>query len=174
MNNVAEIAVPKQLLTKYFFGNSTTTVNLTKVKNINELLICSNFSYEVAYFTKFQCEPPWEKWEITIPQLIKSWELIELDLKHLFNNQNYDEIAKLMKLGTAVFIQTLFWLNEQPVTFQKSLPNTVNLKISLINLTDRLTFILEKLTFPHAFVQLQQLMIELNKKIAIKKSLIKD
>lgn len=106
--------------------------------------------------------------EEEITRLLEGWGKVQGDLEILYQNRDQKKTILGMEKGIALFIQFLFWTNDQPVMLKE--PNPLNrIEIKPVNLEERLGFILARPNLFHSYRQLSELMIELEKLFVKKK-----
>lgn len=165
------ITIPPQLQSDYFFEHNTTVeIDIEATKNNEVLHINDLFPYELAYYAKIESYRPWKDAEITVLQLFNYWKPLSKTLAQLFEKRDRLNVQKPMKQGIALFIQCLFWVNDLPVIFYEQTIRDNDLTWKPVNVIERLEFILHRPNFYHSFVQLNELMIELEKQYHIKKA----
>lgn len=170
MGKTKRISIPPQLQLDYFFEDEHIDLAIEKVKNTDALIHHELFPYELAFYANIECYHPWEDANHSVLQLIHEWKQLHVRLADLFEKRDRLNVHKPMKQGIALFIQCLFWLNDIPVAFVEQRINDEQLKWKPINIKERLAFILQQPTFYHSFVQLNELMAELEKRYYIKKA----
>jgi len=108
----------------------------------------------------------------TIPSLIEEWKLIKGKLEQLFKLRDKKAIEEPMKQGIALFVQMLHSSNglsvcPSPIQYHQ-------LRLKPVNVEERLEFILARPHLYHSFIQLVELMNEMEKQwfkvMAINKS----
>lgn len=170
MINHITLPIPKELQHSFFFSvNEKLIVDQTSLTNMN---ITIPFLYEAAFYSKVEAFKPWEKQEECIPILLKEWEAIKPQLEGYFSRRDIKQVEKPMKLGISLLIEFVYWTNELPVNFSKVILQK-NIKIMPVNLEERLSFILAKPTLHHSFIQLNELMLEMEKQYEKQKALKK-
>ncbi|MDZ5473222.1 hypothetical protein SM124_16005 [Bacillus sp. 31A1R] len=119
------------------------------------------FMYELAYYCNISMLQPWNSIEETIPCLIEEWKLLKDKVEQLFKMRNTKEVTEPMKQGIALFIQLLHWSNGLPVCLSPI--QYEQLTIKPVNVKERLEFILSRPHLYHSFIQLVELMTEMEK-----------
>ncbi|MDQ0271043.1 YpoC family protein [Cytobacillus purgationiresistens] len=120
------------------------------------------FKYEAAYYAGFPAEKPWVQQEIFIPLVIKEWKALHVHLRSIYVKRQREEAVEPMKQAIALCIQFLFWLNNQPVKFIQA-KIEASLAISPVNVMERLAFIMKRPSLYQSFIQLGEVMIEMEK-----------
>ncbi|CAM3979096.1 YpoC family protein [Lederbergia lenta] len=128
------------------------------------------FSEEIGYYTRDKTKVyPWQQMDQNITGLLFQWEQLNGVLEKQFKVNKNGE--KNMMLGAiAIFLQLLFWTNGEPVNLKQLEGKLTNFQIKPFNIYDRLIFIFSRPTSFHTFKQLQELMLEQQKKFAVKKA----
>lgn len=166
------VSVPSQLQCPYFFGEHQMKLHIEPLIHCEELFINDYFPYEVAYYVGIDVYRPWEHANDAVAQLIDYWKPLSQKLSHLFEKRNRMNVQKPMKQGISLLIQCLFWINNKPVIFYEQSIKDDDLKWKPVNIKERLEFILHRPNVYHSFVQLNELMIELEKQFHIKRNKI--
>ncbi|WP_139311215.1 YpoC family protein [Bacillus sp. MRMR6] len=109
----------------------------------------------------------------SIIKLLSEWAEVKTPLESFYRNRDQQNTTEGMKRGLAIFIQFLFWSNEEPILGAKPI-TTNNLIIKPFNLEERLSFVIARPNLFHSYRQLSELMIEQEKlyakKMALKKA----
>lgn len=170
MGKSKRISIPPQLQLNYFFEHQSIDFHVENVKKNDELIISDWFPYELAFYSKIESYRPWEDASNSVLQLIHYWKQLHKRLADLFEKRDRLNVHRPMKQGIALFIQCLFWMNDVPVIFSEQSIKIVNLKWKPVNVKERLEFIIHQPNYYHSFVQLNELMNELEKQYHIKKA----
>lgn len=165
------LVVPATLTNSFFFSeNETLTVAKDTLQVFN---VTIPFQYEVAFFSAIEAIKPWEYPEEYAHLLIREWQNDKILLEELFAKRNRKQTADLMKKGISLFLEFVYWTNGFPVELSRNLVSE-KLKVHPVNLEERLKFIIERSTLYHSFIQLNELMIEMEKQwvkqLALKKA----
>ena len=165
------LPIPKELEHPFFFSNNKTIrVEPTSLTSISLRL---PFLYEAAFYSNVDTFKPWENHEEFIPLLLKEWNAIKPQLEDFFSRRDIKQVEKPMKFGISLLIEFVYWTNEEPVKFSQPI-QLGNLKVKPVNLEERLAFILARPTLHHSFIQLGELMVEMEKQyvkqLALKKA----
>ncbi len=128
------------------------------------------FSEEIGYYTRDKTKVyPWQQMDQNITGLLFQWEQLNGVLEKQFKvNKNGEK--NMMLEAIAIFLQLLFWTNGEPVNLKQLEGKLTNFQIKPFNIYDRLIFIFSRPTSFHTFKQLQELMLEQQKKFAVKKA----
>lgn len=118
------------------------------------------FLYEAAFYAGVKTLRPWERKEECIPLLLEEWREQKNALEAHFAVRNQKAAQEPMKIAIAIFLKLLFWTNGQPVDFRAE---PQELQIHPVNLKERLEFICKRPASYHAYVQLSELMAEMEK-----------
>lgn len=161
------VIVPKVLIHPLFFSKDETMM-LPK-ESLNQFDWERVFLYEVAYFCGIDSLKPWEMHEQVIPILLKESAVIQKELQTIFQQKNKKLALPMMKKAIALFLEMFHWANEVPVQLYPSIQYE-RLDIQPINVRERLEFILVRPNAYHSFVQLCELIVEMEK--VYKKSLV--
>lgn len=104
--------------------------------------------------------------------LVEEWKIVQEQLEVLYRNRDQKNSLEGMKKGISLFIQFLFWTNEQPI--DPNMPITLELlEVKPVNLEERLGFIISRPNLFHSYRQLSELMTEQEKLYAKNKILKK-
>jgi hypothetical protein len=107
-----------------------------------------------------------------IINLLSEWAEIKTSLESFYRKRDQKNTTEGMKRGLAIFIQFLFWSNEEPIQRTKHITLN-NLIIKPVNLEERLSFVIARPNLFHSYRQLSELMIEQEKLYAKKTALKK-
>ncbi|MFE8695696.1 YpoC family protein [Cytobacillus sp. FJAT-53684] len=171
MNEQMILSIPVELIHPFFFStNDHLTLDKDDRQNLNPKV---PFLYEAAFFSKIDALKPWQMHEQCIPLLINEWSTEKVNLEKLFTIRDYKNTLAPMKKGIGLFLQFVYWANDNPVNFQKPFTSE-DLKVQPVNMGERIGFIIQRPTLYHSFAQLNELMIEMEKQyvkhMAIKKA----
>ena len=172
MTECITLPIPRELEHPFFFSdNKTIIVEPTSFTSIN---LCIPFLYEAAFYSKVDTFRPWDNHEEFIPLLLKEWNAVKPLLEDFFSRRDIKQVEKPMKFGISLLIEFVYWTNEEPVKFSQKEIQLGNLKVKPVNLEERLAFILSRSTLHHSFIQLGELMVEMEKQyvkqMALKKA----
>ncbi|PLR77174.1 hypothetical protein CU633_11530 [Bacillus sp. V3-13] len=151
--------VPGELNNPFFL---TTEAGISEERKGNEMQIFPLFYYDWAFYSNIEALKPWEDPAQYVPLLFAEWKRLKDGLVQLFENRNPGSAEMPMKKGIGLFVEGLFWTNGQPAVVS-SLDHAENLAIKPVNLRERLEFIMNRPTLYHSFIQLSELMTELEK-----------
>lgn len=118
------------------------------------------FLYEAAFYAGIPAVRPWENNEKYIPVLIDEWAGQKRILGMHFSNRDRKAALGPMKASLGVFLQLLYWTNSKPVNLQA---DPGELTIKPVNLKERLDFIAARPAFYHSYIQLSELIAEMEK-----------
>ncbi|MCS0786961.1 hypothetical protein NX021_02175 [Cytobacillus firmus] len=166
-----EIAIPvtEQLCHSLFYKMNDSLA--VKEGSLSAYQPLPPFLYEAAFYAGIPAVRPWETSEKYIPVLMNEWA----GQKHLlgmhFSNRDQKAALDPMKVSLGVFLQLLYWANSRPVNFQS---DPGELPIKPVNLKERLNFIFTRPAFYHSYIQLSELIDEMEKQymkmLALEKS----
>lgn len=162
-------SIPEELQHPLFFQSGEISWEQDDEKNWN---FSRPFIYDCAYFVGFNSLTPWFSREVSVPGLLQQWEKLKEPLRNHFSNRNKTEAASLMKLGTAFFLEFLFWSNRKPVRLYPQISYD-ELQIKPVNIKERLDFIVGRQNTYHSFMQLVELFTEMEKLFAKSKVIYK-
>lgn len=171
MTEEITINIPHELEHPFFFLAKEKLI--VERKTLQTMNINIPFLYEAAYYSGIDAMKPWEMKEECIPLLISEWKKIKSTLDELFLNRSYKQALEPMKKGISLLLEFIYWANESPVQFFEA--DFINkLAFRPVNIGERLSFIIERPSFYHSFIQLSELMVEMEKqyvkKLAVKKA----
>ncbi|MBM7604387.1 hypothetical protein JOC75_002390 [Metabacillus crassostreae] len=155
--------IPAAFLFPPFDKNCGGFITFNETTQLVEVLQREPFYYDILFnINQASSYKPWKTPTFVLQEIFELQHSLMNQIKEGFRSRkpNKDLLIKLLSL----FIISLFWLNKQPV---KSLDikgmEIDKLLRKPVNCEERLTFILKKPTQYHAFIQLEQLFIELEK-----------
>lgn len=164
-NQSFTLPVPAELRNRFFFEE-----NCVNIEQPLELLSV-NFFCEILFYNGIETFKPWENPVIAASFLKEEWGRVKDKLEDLFRIRDQKNSLQAMKKGIGLFLQLLFWSNDQPVVIKEPLLfNQVVFKP--INLEERLEFVLSRPHLFHSFRQLSELMEE-QEKLFVKKNIMK-
>ncbi|CAG9622616.1 YpoC family protein [Sutcliffiella rhizosphaerae] len=131
------------------------------------------FKYDIAYYLGAAPDRlPWENNNESIPFLLLIWKTNENTLNFLHEKRDRTKTKATMISSIAIYLQLLFWMNEQPVRSINDWTRDSNLfKWKPVNIEERLDFVIKRPELYHSFIQLQQLYSESTKLFYKKKAL---
>ncbi|WP_332693219.1 YpoC family protein [Halalkalibacter lacteus] len=107
---------------------------------------------------------PWEQKHDFLPIMFQWWCEEEMQLAKYYKQRNPLAAKEMMRTMLAVFIDSLFWLNDRKVDGIDDLQHSVNSLIHKpVNSVERLHYLLSEPNRYHTFVQLKALFSELRK-----------
>lgn len=171
MSSHVQLSVPTPLQCTLFFAGESVTRTVYDYKEWQEVSSFTLFPYDFAYFHGLDGYHPWEHIEKHMSFLLNEWKKIDTDCQKLFSERKAKQALKPMKEGIALFFTLMFWIHHQPVQLHDWEQKVKEFPIKPVNLVERLTFIVERPTLYHSFIQLGELFHELEKHYA--KSMIK-
>jgi len=164
---ILSVKIPKHLQHSLYMGNDDIIeIDSSKFQEWNEEGVY-DLSYELLYEQNEQCFLPWEKGEEIIPKLFAQWRNLHEQLEAFYKQRNVKEALPLMQKGIKLCIAILFWHNNRPITCQHwdsleksgfSLP---------VNFSERISFIVSRPQLYASYKALSEIMVELEKLIAI-------
>lgn len=123
-----------------------------------------------AYLDMNSCLKPWEDRNKHLPILLEHWKKTEPSITKFFQDRDRIGAMKPMVKMTKLFLAFLFWTNNHPVPNLKNVVTSIHeLNIKPVNVEERISYILSTPNHHHAFTQLKELFIELQKKYAVSK-----
>jgi hypothetical protein len=164
-NRFITLSVPPELKNGFFFSSDKIKMEMPEKK------LTDNFVYELLYYHGIDGWKPWENQEESFLFLMEEWEGVREQLEELYRNRDQNNARSAMKKGIGLFIQLLFWANDQPVLLKEPIPS-IPLVYQPVNLSERLAFIMSRPNLFHSFRQLSELIVE-QEKLYVKKSILK-
>lgn len=161
---INNIEVPKQLEHSFFFSEEKVS---WPQNNINIFCPEIPFIHEIAYYSIINSYKPWENITESIPVLLNEWDKLKKDLVKLFETRDKKNTMLPMKRGISFFIELLYWTNEKPVVLVPMIINP-EWKYKPVNVKERFEFLLSRPNLYHSFIQLSELMAEMEKQYAKK------
>lgn len=155
-----EIVIPvkEQLCHSLYYKKGDSLA--VKVESLFTFQPLPPFLYEAAYYAGIPALRPWENSAEYIPALIDEWAGQKQLLGMHFTNRNQKAAIVPMKVSLGVFLQLLYWTNSKPVSLQA---DHGELPIKPVNLKERLDFITARPAFYHSYIQLSELITEMEK-----------
>ncbi|WAA13731.1 YpoC family protein [Fervidibacillus halotolerans] len=121
------------------------------------------FLPDYDYYVFHSSQQPWLEGEKALKEILKQWEENKRVLEPLFKRRETEEVKKVMIASIALFLQYLFWSNEQPVNLNVLKDQVNQLKVKPINAMERLGFIMNRPMLHHSYIQLKELFVEQEK-----------
>ncbi len=117
--------------------------------------------YDAAYYNGIETLRPWEVTIHTVPEVLRKWENMKAVLYEKFSIRDQDATLYPMKIGVGLFLEILYWSNGQPVLWKRNGGGQLGNKP--VNWEERLEFILDYPKKYHSFIQLTELISEIEK-----------
>ncbi|MFD0051644.1 YpoC family protein [Actinomycetes bacterium NPDC127524] len=121
------------------------------------------FPYEMLYGNGVEGYQPWSSPEIPIKDILKEWKKSEQSIRLLFAGRYAKEAHEPMKQAMSWLLSSLFWLNGIPVNLKDLQREAGEFAVKPVNAIERLQFILSSPSHFSSFIQLSELMQELEK-----------
>ncbi|WAA10588.1 YpoC family protein [Fervidibacillus albus] len=121
------------------------------------------FQMEYDYYISQSLNQPWKKGEMALKGIKQRWEENIGKIEMFFQRKDNAGVNKVMVASIALFMQYLFWSNEQPVNMDRLEERVSHLPVQAINTMERLTFVMNRPTLHHSFAQLKALFVEQEK-----------
>ncbi|MED3553602.1 YpoC family protein [Cytobacillus praedii] len=154
------LSIPHELNNPFFF--SANDQILIEKDHLQKMVLNMPFLYEAAFYENIPALKPWQSHEKFIPLIKKEWDTEKIKLEEIFTNRKYKDAIPPMKKGIGLFLQFVYWANGQPVHFDMPL-SSESLKVQPVNLEERISFIMQRPALYHSFIQLNELLIEMEK-----------
>lgn len=161
---IIKVAIPEVLIHPFFFSEKEISLNLAD----HASLTSGVFYFELLFFNGLAAKTPWTSPELFLPQLQEEWNIHKSMLEDLHHQRQKDGIIEEMRQSVGLFLEYLYWCNGKPVCLNK-FPDFSDLKLKPVNLEERAGFIAARPGLYHSFVQLCELMLELEKLVAKEK-----
>ncbi|WP_102274786.1 YpoC family protein [Cytobacillus massiliigabonensis] len=171
MSEQIKLSIPDELNNPFFFSaNEEMIVEKDQLQN---KVLNIPFLYEAAFYANIEALKPWQFHEDFVPLIKNEWENEKNNLEQIFKERRYKDAILPMQKGVGLFFQFVYWANGQPVNFGLPLLSK-SLKVQPVNLGERIGFIIQRPALYHSFIQLNELMTEMEKQyvkyLAIKKA----
>lgn len=135
---------------------------------LEQLLELQPLAFDIYYQLQLNKLKPWDEKNIYIPKIIDMWEVTRPIIAHFFAKRDRKQALLPMKKMIMLFLAFLFWVNGQPVPQLTNITDFLKqLSIKPVNAEERINYVLTNPNHHHAFTQLEQLYIELQKKYAV-------
>ncbi|MDF2902809.1 MAG: hypothetical protein K0S25_447 [Bacillus sp. (in: firmicutes)] len=159
---MSKVSIPKELFDPFFFSEEQIEISI-KTSKLFDVTI--PFYHEIAYYSGIPSVKPWEVAEEVIPELMKSWKELQIEINNLFERRDNRETLVPMKRGIAYLIEFVFWTNGLPA---QKIPgfDFTSLQLKPVNFLERLSFLLKRPNIYPSFVQLIELMEEQQKQFS--------
>jgi len=148
-----------------FFQNQTHFCVLHN--EVNETLLKEPFYFDMLAIQQAQEVEnlPWNHPKECVPVLFNVWKQLMLKAKEGFMKRDKSDLQKKSLLKClSLYIVCLHWMNKRSVQAIKVNAMSINtMLLKPVNCEERLQFIIDNPYQYHAFVQLEQLLAELEK-----------
>ena len=123
------------------------------------------FIFDMYQFKKLPLNiKPWSRKDEYLKEIIHLWKEKQTAISFVHKERNKEQIMKETPGAIALYISFLFWINGTPVYNLNALQSELEkLAWKPVNVTERLSFILNKPYLYHSFVQLNELFTETEK-----------
>ncbi|WP_026581099.1 YpoC family protein [Bacillus sp. J33] len=158
MKGQLDIPVPTRICHPLFY-KPQDTIKVSQ-EMIQSFQLYPAFLFEAAFFSGIQALRPWENKQEFIPLLLEEWKEQKILLDKHFSNRNQKAAELPLKTALSLFLQLLFWTNGKPADLESEIQD---LPIKPVNLLERLDFIFKRPVSYHAYIQLSELMAEMEK-----------
>lgn len=163
------IEVPAELKHPFFFPDGSILLAIDHEATLNLEI---PFMYEAAFFSGIEAHKPWLHSSESISALLTEWEKVKEAIRIPLQKRDKRSVIPPMRKGIGLFLQFLHWANGQPTKLCPEIAYHL-LEIKPVNVQERLDFVMERPGLHHSYMQLRELMIELEKgyekSIALKK-----
>ncbi len=120
------------------------------------------FINELLFYLGFASNEPWTKMDIEYKNIMEEWEKEKERIQFLHQKRvkiSHEEMKKSLSL----YFKLLFWSNQVPVDLANWPKKVLGFSVCPVNLTERLSFILQRPTLFSSFIQLIELFQESHK-----------
>ena len=123
------------------------------------------FIFDMYHYKQMQFNiKPWSRKDEYVKEIINLWKEKQTAISFVHKERNKEQIMKETPGAIALYISYLFWINGTPVSKLNDLQSELEkLAWKPANVTERISFILNKPYLYHSFVQLNQLFTETEK-----------
>ncbi|RSK27394.1 hypothetical protein EJF36_11140 [Bacillus sp. HMF5848] len=157
------IKVPAPFIHPLFY-NEGDSIYIPTSASIESILQEGYFVYDIAAFLNISLEKPWTYFAASSKQVLKTWNDDKLLLHDSFSKRDKQAALPIMKRASQYALCYLFWLNGTYVENVRELEDALHLlSVKPINIVDRFSYILNKPEQYHSFIQLTEIMNELEK-----------
>jgi len=168
--SIKTIAVPSELKHSYLLHEKNICLSIEEQEKFNPSKL---FIYDAAFYAGELTLKPWQDHAEAISALLIEWSALQKQLQESFKNRDLPGAKEPMKKGIGIFIELMHWTNGSPVRLSPQI-SFEHLSIKPVNVRERLDFILGRPVFYPSYIQLTELMLEMEKlykkSIAMKKS----
>lgn len=167
---IKTIAVPLELQHSYFLNDKNISLSKEELEHFN---VSKLFIYDAAFYAGVQALKPWQDNGGAVSALLSEWTALQKQLQDTFKNRDLPGAKEPMKKGIGIYIELMHWTNGLPVKLSPGILFDV-LSIKPVNVRERLEFIMARPVFYPSYVQLSELILEMEKlykkSVAMKKS----
>ncbi|MFD3446074.1 YpoC family protein [Microbacteriaceae bacterium 4G12] len=157
------VIIPPSFLQAPFFIDEAQQIAYNEAQSFLETMENGYFVYDILT-TKEAVYEPWNDQEITIPAAFQMWKQEKEKIALLFRERKRKEARQPMIQFIAHLISVLHWMNGTPVVTLHSIKEELEcLALKPVNVSERMTFIMEQPDHYHSFIQLSELYEEVEK-----------
>lgn len=156
-------SLPEELTHPLFFSEDTVFVNREERLQWKGDAEYIRFPYEVLYYQNIEGSRPWEEPHEAIVWMFTEWRKISGKSAQCFAERNLQEALPFMKAGISLFLTCIFWMNNHPVRLKELEEQMDKLINQPLNLKERASFILLRPNHYSSYIQLKELMTEIEK-----------
>jgi len=161
MNRLA-ITLPDELKHSFFFSADIVFVNQEERLQWKGDSAFIQFPYEVLYYHHKEGCRPWEDPHEAVEWMFTKWRKISVECAQSFAERRED-VLPFMKEGICLFFTCLFWVNDRPVNLKNWQEQMDSLPNHPLNIKERAAFILLRPDHYSSYIQLKELMTEVEK-----------
>ena len=158
------VHVPKELLFDPFPINKQFPYLMHK-----DFVSSQPFIHEAHFYLNMDALRPWDKenLQFCVSEIFEEWKQLKPKIEGFIKEREKQNLSNSILLGMEFFLESVFWINEQPVCLDNGL-KLESLEIKPFNLEDRLLFIIKRMDGYHSYRQLDELFKELEKQFSVK------
>lgn len=160
---IRRFTLPEELTHSLFFSEDTVFINQEERLQWKGDVEYIRFPYEVLYYHNIEASRPWEEPHEAIEWMFTEWRKISGESAQCFAERNLQEALPFMKAGISLFLTCLFWMNHHPVHLKNWQEQMDKLSNHPLNIKERATFILLRPGHYSSYIQLKELMTEIEK-----------
>lgn len=162
-----ETKIPEEFLLTPFF-NEDDMLTIDRKMSFDDGIKTTPLIFDLYSKLQIEALKPWEEKHKYIPIILETWKVTEPMIVEMFEERDRKKALVPMRNMIKMFLMFMFWMNGRPVPTLYKINRHINeLKLKPVNAIERIEYILSIPNHYHAFIQLQQLFIELKKKYAV-------
>ncbi|RBW69430.1 YpoC family protein [Bacillus taeanensis] len=165
-NKLKVISIPEEFTHPFFFEEQSA-LQYEELPLGTQSLKTNLFIYDIFFFKNLPLAYlPWNEDKTLLYDIFDDWQKASKEMAELFRKRDRKNAKKPMIEWIGLFIEVLYWCNNLPVPPLKNWRKEEidQLEIKPVNAVERIEFLFQHPDYYHAYIQLNELFLELRKK----------